>query len=131
MTFERPDQPPGPDGDREHLFVPLADQQPELAERLLRRFAELWVVAARLRPPSIEDAMVTAELKVAQCLEFDGSCLRLRSFYTGTTYWQPGWDGSEAAALAFIEEMAELQGANVGEDRRHGPTLWDHVQRKP
>lgn len=122
--------PSSPDGDKEHVFVALADEQPELTEHLLRRFAERWVIAARLRPPTIEDAMATVELKVAHGQEFDGSCLRLRSFYTGTTYWLQGWDGSEAAALVFIDEMAELQGANVGDDRRHGPTLWDHVQRK-
>src|SRR5438477_2982679 len=81
--------------------------------------------------PAIQDAMATVELRVAHGPEFGGSCLRLRSFYTGSTYWQHGWDGSEATALAFMEEMAELQGANVSDDRRHGPTLWDHVQRKP
>jgi len=73
--------------------------------------------------------MATVELKVARGPQFDGSCLRLRSFYTGTTYWQQGWDGSEVTALTIVEEMAELQGANVCGDRRHGPTLWDHVRR--
>jgi len=131
MTFEWPDHPSSPDGDNEHFFLLLADEQPELAKRLIRHFAERWIVAAHLRPPAIQDAMATVDLRVAHGPEFGGSCLRLRSFYTGSTYWQHGWDGSEATALAFMEEMAELQGANVSDDRRHGPTLWDHVQRKP
>lgn len=38
-------------------------------------------------------------------------------------------DGSGQAALEFMDEAAELQGHNVGEDRRHGPVLWDDVPR--
>lgn len=130
MTSDLTDQPSSPDGDEEHLFVPLADEQPELAERLIRRFAERWVVAAQLHPPRIEDAMATVELKVAHGSQFDGSCLRHRSFYTGLTCWQYGWDGTEGAAVEFMDDMAGRQADQVAGDRRHGPTLWDYAQRK-
>ena len=124
------DEPSSPDGDQEHLFVPLADEQPDLAERLIQHFAERWVSAAQLHPPTTEDAIATVELKVAHGPQFDGSCLRHRSFYTGSTYWQHGWDGTEAAAFAFMDEMAETQADNVSGDRRHGPTPWDYAPRK-
>jgi hypothetical protein len=74
--------------------------------------------------------METVELKVAADEEPGLWRLRLRSFYTGTTYWRYGWDGSEEAALDFMDEAAELQGHNVGEDRRHGPVLWDDAARR-
>jgi hypothetical protein len=96
MPFEWPENSSSPDGADEHLFVPLKDEQPELAERLRRRYAERWIVVAHLRPPRLEDAMHTIELKVAPDEE-PGQWRRLRSFYTGTTYWQYGWDGSEEA----------------------------------
>jgi hypothetical protein len=48
----------------------------------------------------------------------------------GSTYWRYGWDGSEEVALDFMDEAAELQGANVGDDRRQGPVLWDDVPRR-
>jgi len=129
MPFDWPENPSSPDGHDEHLFVPLEDEQAGLAERLRRRYAERWVVEAHVRPPRLEDAMDTIELKVAPDEEAGLRRLRLRSFYTGSTYWRYGWDGSEEAALDFMDEAAELQGANVGDDRRHGPVLWDDVRR--
>lgn len=51
--------------------------------------------------------------------------LRLRPWYTGSTYWLSGWDGSGEVAEAWIDQVVELQAANVEGDRRHGPTLWD------
>jgi hypothetical protein len=130
MPFEWPENPSSPDGPEEHLFLPLEDEQPELAERLRGRYAERWIVVAHLRPPQLEDAMETIELKVAPGEEPGLWRLRLRSFYTGSTYWQHGWDGSEEAALDFIDDAAELQGHNVGEDRRHGPVLSDDVSHR-
>lgn len=130
MTSELTGQQSSPDGDQEHLFVPLADEQSELAERLIRRFAERWVDAAQLHPPTIEDAVATVELKVAHGPQFDGSCLRHRSFYTGLTCWQYGWDGTAGTAAEFMDEMAERQADQVAGDRRHGPTLWDQAERK-
>jgi hypothetical protein len=124
-------QASSPDGDQEHLFVPLADEQPELAQRLIRRFSERWVAKSQLHPPTIEDAVATVELKVAHGPQFDGSCLRHTSFYSGSTYWHYGWDGTEDAALEFMDEMADTQSHNVAADRRHGPTPWDYPQRKP
>jgi hypothetical protein len=34
MSFDWPENPSSPDGPDEHLFVPLDDEEPELAERL-------------------------------------------------------------------------------------------------
>jgi hypothetical protein len=130
MPFEWPENPSSPDGADEHLFVPLEDAQPELAERLRRRYAEQWILVAHLRPPRLEEAMDTVELTVAPDEEAGQWRLRLRSFYTGTTYWKDGWDGSEEAALEFMDEAADLQGENVGDDRRHGPVPWDDVPRR-
>jgi hypothetical protein len=127
MPLEWAEHPSSPDGPEDHLFVALADEQPELAQRLRRRYAERWIADARLRPPQIEDAMDTIELKVAPDDQPGLWRLRLRSFYTGSTYWRHGWDGSEGAALDFMDEAAELQAGNVIDDRRHGLTLWDHL----
>ncbi len=52
--------------------------------------------------------------------------LRLRSWYTGSTYWLPEWDGSLATAAAWIDDTADLQAENVKFERsRYGPTNWD------
>jgi hypothetical protein len=118
----------GPDGPDEHLFLPLEDDQPELAERLKRHYIEQWVAEARLRPPSLQDAMDTVELKVAPDEEPGLRRLRLRSFYTGSTYWRYEWDGSEEAAFRFMDQAAELQAWNVEGDREHGPVPWDDVR---
>src|SRR5207244_1630181 len=94
-----------------------------------RRFLD-QTCAAHPAAPRIEDAMDTVELKVAPDAQPSRQRLRLRSFYTGTTYWMNGWDGSEEGALVFIDEAADLQGSNVGGDRRHGPVLWDEIPRR-
>lgn len=60
--------------------------------------------------------METVELRIAPDEEPGLRRLRLRSFYTGTTYWRYGWGGSEQAALEFMDAAAELQGHNVGEE---------------
>jgi hypothetical protein len=128
VPFEWPYHPTYPEIDDGSLFVPLAWDQPELAERLRRRYAEIWVAKAHLQPPRIEDAMDTLELLVAGDDEHGGFLLRLRSFYTGTTGYY-SWDGSEAEALKIVADSADLQAHNTGEDRRHGPLLWDTVTR--
>jgi hypothetical protein len=114
-----------PDGEEEQLFVPLDDENPTLAQKRRRRYAERWLIEAELPADRLEEAISTIELKVAPDDEPDRRRLRLRSFYTGTTYWRYGWDGSEEAALTFMDETAELQGGNVRDDRKHGPTPWD------
>jgi hypothetical protein len=129
VPFEWPENPSAPDGDRERLFVLLSDLDPGLTDRLRRRYAERWVVAAHLAP-ALQDAMDTVELKIAPDEEPGRQILRLRSFYTGSTYWQHAWDGSEEDAMRFMEETAEMQAANVGGDRRHGPVLWDPIGRQ-
>lgn len=74
--------------------------------------------------------METIELKVAPDDTPGRRRLRLTSFYTGSTYWLYEWDGSEEAALGFMGSSAELQGGNVKEDRRHGPTPWDESRNR-
>jgi hypothetical protein len=115
-----------PDGDEEHLFVPLDEDDAALADRLRRRFVDLWLREGRLPLHRFDEALETVELKIAPDDQTPGRWrLRLRSFYTGTTYWLYDWDRSTSAAEAWIDDVAELQGANVNEDRRHGPTPWD------
>src|SRR5262249_32485660 len=125
VTFDRPEHFSSPDGDQEHLFIPLEDEDLKLAHKLLRRYAERWLIEAELPADRLDEAINAAELKTAPDDEPGLRRLRLTSFYTGTTYWRYGWDGSEAAALSFMDETAELQGGNVRDDRRHGPTPWD------
>ena len=86
-----------PDGEEEHLFVPLDEDDPALADRLRRRFVELWLREGRL---PLHRSDVTVELKIAPDETPDRWRLRLRSFYTGTTYWLHDWDRSVPAAEA-------------------------------
>ncbi len=62
MPFEWPEEwpedPSAPDGLEEQFFRSVEDEQPELAERLRRRYGERWIVAAHLKPPRLEDATV-------------------------------------------------------------------------
>jgi hypothetical protein len=114
-----------PDGADEDLFTPLEREDADLTRSLKRRYAERWLLEANLPTDRVEDAIETVELKVAPDEEPGRRRLRLTSFYTRATYWLYGWDGSIDAANAFIDEAAQLQGANVKNDRRHGPTPWD------
>lgn len=103
----------GPDGPDERLFRPLEEDEPGLAQRLKQHYVEQWIAQAGLRPPSLQEAIDTVELKVAPDNEPGKRRLRLTSFYTGSTYWRYGWDGSLETALDFMEEAAELQAWNV------------------
>lgn len=116
--------PSAPDGDRESLFVDLAQRDPDLADRLVRRFLDRWLRRARLAPPSFDEAAGSVELKVGPD-EFGLEALRLRSFHTGTTYWRYEWDGSESMAVQFMDDTADAQAGNVEQDRRNGYTPWD------
>lgn len=52
--------------------------------------------------------------------------LRLRSWFTGSTYYLPDWGGDWFDARAWIEMVADLQARSVDDYRgRHGPTPWD------
>lgn len=118
-----------PDGDRERLFIDLADRDPELADRLVRRFLEVWLREARLVPPTFDEAVASVELKVGPD-QYGEEALRLRSFHTGTTYWRYEWDGSESMATEFIDDTANSQAQNVEQDRRSGYTPWDADPRR-
>jgi len=128
MPFEWPYEPVYPEEDDGLFFVPLADDQPELAERLRRIYADRWIAKGHLRPPRIEDAMDTIELTVAPDERTGCWRLRLRSFYMGVTSYY-SWDGSESQAVDFVEARADDDGQGTGEDRRDGPLLWDDVPR--
>jgi hypothetical protein len=117
--------PSNPDGYEEHLFVPLEAEDPALADRLRRRFVDLWLREGRLPLHRFDEALETVELRVAPDETPGRWRLRLRSFYTGTTYWLYDWDRSTPAAEAWVDGVAELQGANVNEERRYGPSDWD------
>jgi hypothetical protein len=117
--------PSDPDGVVEPLFVPLEAEDPALADRLKRRYVELWLREGRLPLHRFDEGLETVELKIAPDEAPGRWRLRLRSFYTGTTYWLHEWDRSAAAAEAWVDDIAELQGQNVNDDRQYGPTPWD------
>ncbi len=131
MVAWRPENPSEPDGEHECLFEPVAVVLPELAALLLRRYATAWLAAASLPADRIDEVDDTVELLVAaDWIAADGSrVLRQRSWYTGSTFWLWQWGGDEEAALDWMIEIAALQGVNVDDDRRHGPTPWDETSR--
>ena len=130
MPSWRPAEPGEPDGDDEWRFAPLANQDDELHTLLLETYGRRWLRQAGLPEERLPEVPDTVELLVAEdWTEPAGTgllTLRLTSWYTGSTYWLPGWDGSSEAAVAWIEDIADLQAGNVRFDRdRHGHTPWD------
>lgn len=130
MPFELPANPTDPDDEREAHFVPLSDVAPEMAEILIARYVERWLPLAELAPEDPSEAIRTVELKVAYYgdLAVDTE-LRLRSWYTGSTYWHNDWDESLEDATEWIESVAELQASNALADRVNGPRLWEAKYR--
>lgn len=113
-----------PDGERESLFEVLSRTDRETAERLARRYALRWLDMIGHSRSRLPDVVAALEIKIAP--DVHGTCLRIRSFVTGSTYWLHDWDGSPARAEAFADEVGELQAANfrdmVADDRREG--IW-------
>lgn len=131
----RPASATDPDGENEQFFTALEVPEPELAAELIARYGRRWLAGCRLsatRQPEVPD---TVELVVAP--EWDEPpesrlmTLRLRSWYTGSTYWFNGWDGNPNSAEAWIDQVADLQAANVEDERRYGPTPWDDERVAP
>lgn len=129
MPTWRPPSASDPDDENEQRFVPLERRDNALADALVDRYGRRWLHRARLPEDRLAEVPDTVELVVAP--DWTGPpdsgrrTLRLRSWYTGSTYWLGGWDGSSEAAEAWIDQVAELQAGNVEDDRRHGPTVWD------
>jgi hypothetical protein len=114
-----------PETVHEHLYSSLDEAEPELANALKRRYAKRWLKAARLPEARFQDALESVELMLSPAGK-DGKCqLRVRSSFTGTTYWLDGWDGSTATGERLVDAAADLQGANVRDEREDGPTPWD------
>lgn len=109
--------------------MPLADNDPELAAALLGRYGRRWLELANLPQDRLPEVPDTVELLVApdwtEPPDEGLRILRLRSWYTGSTYWFPEWDGSVADAERWIDEIADLQAGNVVDERAYGPTEWD------
>jgi hypothetical protein len=125
----KPESASDPDGVDEWRYGELADHNADLALRLLREYGEVWLTDAELPLERLAEVEDTVEIVVANDWEDPdpGSMrLRLTSWYTGSTYWLPGWDGDPGAAVAWIRDVAQLQAANVRTERfRYGSTQWD------
>ncbi len=129
MPSWRPPNASDPDGKHEKLFVPLESRDSALAHRLVDRYGRRWLSLAGFPETRLAEVPDTVELVVApdwtEPRHSDRLTLRLRSWYTGSTYWLTGWDGSPEAAELWVDQVADLQAANVEGDRRHGHTAWD------
>ncbi|MBV9543427.1 MAG: hypothetical protein JOY61_03510 [Chloroflexi bacterium] len=132
MPSWRPARASDPDEDEEWRFAPLAGLEPGLAATLLDRYARRWLDLARLPAERLHEVADTVELVVADEWSDDdedplpsGRILRLRSWYTGCTYWLREWEGDFDEASSWIDSVAEMQAGNVEYDRRYGPTPWD------
>src|SRR5438477_2982678 len=115
MTFEWPDHPSSPDGDNEHLFLLLADAQPELAKRLIRHFAERWFVAAHLARDSGRDG---------DCRAQGGARSRVRRFLPAAPLLLHGEYVLAARLGWFRSDRARVHG-------RDGRTAGCQCQRRP
>jgi hypothetical protein len=129
MRVWRPADPSSPDEADEWRYRPLHDSDPELADRLVAAYCRQWVMVAGFGSERLQEAPGTVELLVAD--EWDpeddqAKRLRIRSWFTGSSYWLYEWDGDEAAALRWVLQTADLQGDNVIVERQmYGPTEWD------
>lgn len=107
----------------------FAEVNAVLAAKLLDRYAREWIVLAGLPPERLSEVADTVEVVVAPDWNAPADSglqvLRLRSWYTGSTYWLYDWDGSAGEAEAWIDSVADLQAGNVSLDREYGPTPWD------
>jgi hypothetical protein len=121
MPSWRPSNPSQPDDDLEGAYRDLGEVDPALSARLLELFGRKWLLEAGLPIERLAEVGDTVELLVRQT--DDGQVLRLRSWYTGCTYWLDPWDGRESEAMVWIDAVAEMQAGN--KDRRDGPTPWD------
>jgi hypothetical protein len=124
MPSWRPANRGKPDGREEGFYKPLADVDPTVADALIHHYGEVWLPRAGLPMERLPEVGDTVEIRVRD--DGDQRVLRLTSWYTGSTYWMYDWDGETSSAVAWIEEVADLQAGNVKTERgRYGPTPWD------
>jgi hypothetical protein len=123
----RPADASDPDDDEEWRYGPLESIDRSLADRLISLFASSWLPAAGLPMSRLAEVPDTLELLAAPSWDPpDGSMiLRLRSWYTGHTYWLHDWNGDHGAAEEWIREVAEENAFSVNFQRRDEPTIWD------
>jgi len=125
----RPESPGDPDDADEWRFTPLDDHDPALAAEMIDRYGRRWLRLAGLPAARLTEVPDTVELRVADDWHeppgADRRVLRLTSWYTGSTYWLREWDGARDDAMAWVEDVADLQAHNVHFDRRYGTTPWD------
>jgi hypothetical protein len=79
-----------------------AKRHPELAGSLLERFTERVMTDAQLPPARRADVRESCELWASR----DPPLVGVTCTITGSSYEQQ-WDGSEAAAVALVDEVAE------------------------
>jgi len=130
MPSWRPAEASDPDDENEWRFEALEEHDADLATVLLDAYGRRWLELAGLTPERLPEVPDTVELVVADdWTEPPASglrVLRLRSWYTGSTYWLWDWDGARDLAARWIEDVAELQASNVTVARqRYGETPWD------
>ena len=129
MPSMRPPSASDPDGTEGWRFRELAEVDSTLAQRLLGEYGDLWVSASELPHERSGEVPDTLEVAVADEWQDDNpglKRLRLTSWYTGSTYWLPDWDGDHEKAVTWIRDTAWLQAGNVRFQRyRYGRTAWD------
>jgi hypothetical protein len=125
----RPETATDPDGPDAWRFRPLLDEDRELALRLIDVYASRWVERSGYPESKIPEVSGTMELVIADEWTAPGATtrrLRMTSWFTGSTYYLPGWNGDWYEAKRWIEDVAEMQAGNVDSYRgRNGPTPWD------
>jgi hypothetical protein len=121
----RPESATDPDGPDEWRFQPLLGKDRDLALRPMDVCARRWVERSSYpesRIPEVPDAL---EMVVGDEWPTPSSLrrLRLRSRFTGNTYYLPDWDGDWYDAKRWIEDVADLEAGSVNSYRgRIGPT---------
>ncbi len=129
MPSLRPESPSSPDGQDEWRYQQLHDVDPVLADDLIGAYGTVWLPLAELPLDRHAEVGDTVELAIADEWEDPApgaKRLRLTSWYTGSTYWLPDWDGDADKAISWIRDTAWLQAGNVRFQRyRYGRTLWD------
>ena len=127
----RPPTASDPDGPDSWRYRELAEVDPVLAHRLVSEYGEVWLSEAELPLERLSEVGDTVEIAVAdewEDSEPGSKRLRLTSWYTGSTYWRPDWDGDEEKAVSWVRDVASLQAGNVRFQRySYGRTVWDEV----
>jgi hypothetical protein len=112
----------GTDGQREHLFRPLDEEDARLADAMRRRFTTRWPEVSGLPNSRVAEAMETVDIRMGPGDRPGARCLRITSTFTGSTRWLYEWQGEQGQALGFADDVAVEEGHWVHDERRHhGP----------